>query len=262
VIRSAAGSAAASSGGPLRPAAVTIPKPDGRGATATDPGDGRRAPPQSFGRRARSLPSGPGAFAGRAARIRSPDPAEPAPATPGSDRVRAACRPRGPCASRAGRVRSPSFTNFHGPIRRRSPARRYFHPRLIKRRGRDERFPVLRPRAGGPVGDRQPPASRSRRTGDPGAFTFAGGRWNSPDPALVQSVLANRGAARYVVATPTSSHASLFMPVADQPAPALGGCQGWGRILTPDQLADPYPVADVRFLLRGATSAPSARWGR
>jgi hypothetical protein len=63
----------------------------------------------------------------------------------------------------------------------------------------------------------------------------------------VQYLLANQGDARYLVATPTSTYASIFMLATDQPALALGGYQGWDRILTPAQLASLVRAGMVRF---------------
>jgi hypothetical protein len=87
------------------------------------------------------------------------------------------------------------------------------------------------------------------------AMTFAGQQWNRLDPALVQYVEANQGSAAYVVATPSSSYASLFILDTGQPALALGGYQGWDRILTPDALAGLVRAGLVRFFYLPATSA-------
>lgn len=58
------------------------------------------------------------------------------------------------------------------------------------------------------------------------------------------------------MATPTSSYASVFMLATDQPVMALGGYQGWNRILTPDQLAALVKEGTVRFFyLNGASGA-------
>jgi len=58
------------------------------------------------------------------------------------------------------------------------------------------------------------------------------------------------------VATPTSSYASVFMLATDQPVMALGGYQGWDRILTPDQLTALVKEGTVRFFyLNGASGA-------
>jgi len=78
-------------------------------------------------------------------------------------------------------------------------------------------------------------------------MTFAGDQWDSLDPGLVRYLLANQGEARFLVATPTSSYASLFILAGDQPAMALGGYQGWDRILTPAELADIVRDGTVRY---------------
>lgn len=102
-------------------------------------------------------------------------------------------------------------------------------------------------RPNGPGGTTGGPPGR----GGPGAFTFAGQRWNSLEPGLVRYLLANQGGARFLVATPTSSYASLFILATDQPAMALGGYQGWDRVLTPQQLAARVAAGEVRFFLLG-----------
>ena len=87
-------------------------------------------------------------------------------------------------------------------------------------------------------------------------MTFAGDQWNSLDPNMVQYLLDNQGSARFLVATPTSSYASLFMLATDQPAMALGGYQGWDRILTPERLANLVTQGTVRFFLVGSGGGP------
>jgi len=92
-------------------------------------------------------------------------------------------------------------------------------------------------------------------------MTFAGDQWNSLDPALVAYLLANQGSATFLVATPTSSYASLFMLATDQPAMALGGYQGWDRILTPEQLARDAADGVVRFFWIGGGGPGTGRGG-
>jgi 4-amino-4-deoxy-L-arabinose transferase-like glycosyltransferase len=101
----------------------------------------------------------------------------------------------------------------------------------------------LQPPAGQPFGGRGP----SGFGGGGGALTFAGPNWNQLDPALVSYLEANQGSAEYLVATTTSSYASLFILDSGQPAMALGGYQGWDRILTPSQLAQQVADGAVRF---------------
>jgi hypothetical protein len=91
--------------------------------------------------------------------------------------------------------------------------------------------------------------------GGMGAMTFAGDQWNSLDPALVAYLVAHQGDAEYLVATATSSYASLFMLATDQPAMALGGYQGWDRIVTPDHLAELVADGTVRFFYLGTAPA-------
>ncbi|HLG69365.1 MAG TPA: glycosyltransferase family 39 protein, partial [Chloroflexota bacterium] len=69
--------------------------------------------------------------------------------------------------------------------------------------------------------------------GGNGAMTFSGAQANSLDPQLIRYLLAHQGKARFLVATATTSYASLFILQTNQPAMALGGYQGWDRILTP-----------------------------
>ena len=83
--------------------------------------------------------------------------------------------------------------------------------------------------------------------GGGGAVTFAGSQASSLDPKLVRYLRANQGSARYLVATATSSYASLFILAADRPAMALGGYQGWDRIITPVALAHLVNERTVRF---------------
>jgi hypothetical protein len=96
--------------------------------------------------------------------------------------------------------------------------------------------------AGQPFGGRGPSGF-----GGGGALTFAGPHWNQLDPSLVSYLEANQGSAEYLVATTTSSYASLFILDSQQPAMALGGYQGWDRILTPSQLAQYVADGAVRY---------------
>jgi hypothetical protein len=93
-------------------------------------------------------------------------------------------------------------------------------------------------------------------------MTFAGEGWNSLDPGLVAYLVANQGSARYLVVTPTSSYASLFILATGKPAMALGGYQGWDRILTPEQLAGLVADGTVRFFyLSGGGALPGGFGG-
>ncbi len=90
--------------------------------------------------------------------------------------------------------------------------------------------------------------------GGRGAITIAGENWDVLDPHLVQYLLTNQGDARYLVATTTSTYASIFMLATDQPALALGGYQGWDRIVTPQGLAALVARGEVRFFYLGAAT--------
>jgi 4-amino-4-deoxy-L-arabinose transferase-like glycosyltransferase len=79
------------------------------------------------------------------------------------------------------------------------------------------------------------------------AITFAGASWNQLDPALVAYLEQQQGSTRYLVATTSSTYASLFMLDSGQPAMALGGYQGWDRILSPADLAASLANDTVRF---------------
>jgi hypothetical protein len=79
------------------------------------------------------------------------------------------------------------------------------------------------------------------------ATTFAGSQWTNIDTALLRYLEAHQGTAEYLVATQTSSYASLFILNSDQPALALGGYQGWDRVLDPAQLQQFVQSGRVRF---------------
>ncbi len=68
-------------------------------------------------------------------------------------------------------------------------------------------------------------------------MTFAGDQVPTLPAQLLSYLLANQKGAKFLVATTTSSYASLFILQTNQPAMALGGYQGWDHILTPAQLA-------------------------
>ncbi len=79
------------------------------------------------------------------------------------------------------------------------------------------------------------------------AITFAGASWNELDPALVAYLEQRQGSTEYLVATTSSTYASLFILDSGQPAMALGGYQGWDRILSPADLAASVANDTVRF---------------
>lgn len=85
------------------------------------------------------------------------------------------------------------------------------------------------------------------RGGGGGASTFAGSQVPALDPKLLAYLKANQGSAKFLVATTTSSYASLFILDTNQPAMALGGYQGWDRILTLAQLQQLVKNGTIRF---------------
>jgi hypothetical protein len=97
--------------------------------------------------------------------------------------------------------------------------------------------------------------------GGNGAMTFAGGNVQALDPALLSYLKAHQGTARYLVATATSSYASLFILATNQPVMALGGYQGWDRVLTLPQLKAEIAAGTVRFFYLSGTAASTGTTG-
>jgi hypothetical protein len=93
-----------------------------------------------------------------------------------------------------------------------------------------------------------------------GAITFAGKQTPKLDPKLLRYLETHKGKARYLVATTTSTYASLLILQTGQPIMALGGYQGWDRILAPAQLSRLVSEGVIRFFLipaSGANSGPA-----
>jgi 4-amino-4-deoxy-L-arabinose transferase-like glycosyltransferase len=97
---------------------------------------------------------------------------------------------------------------------------------------------------GGPGGG-LPDGSRGggRRSG--------GGFGSNADPALLEYLQANRGDAKYLVATINSMSASPIILNADEPNPVitLGGFMGRDPVLSNDQVTDLVRKGEVRFFL-------------
>jgi 4-amino-4-deoxy-L-arabinose transferase-like glycosyltransferase len=91
--------------------------------------------------------------------------------------------------------------------------------------------------------------------GSSGAMTYAGTQTPTLDAGLLRYLRAHQGKDTYLVATTTSSYASLFILQTTQPAMALGGYQGWDRILTPATLAKAVAGGTVRFFYLPAARA-------
>jgi 4-amino-4-deoxy-L-arabinose transferase-like glycosyltransferase len=119
--------------------------------------------------------------------------------------------------------------------------------------------------SGNTGGQRESNAGRGQ--GDPGGFgggaagglTVAGANWDVLDPRLVSYLEAQQGHTRFLVATTTSTYASIFILKTNQPAMALGGYQGWDRIVTPVQLAAMVKNGTVRFFYLSADQQNSSR---
>ncbi len=107
-----------------------------------------------------------------------------------------------------------------------------------------------RPAAGSNFGfGTQPTRGRFGGGGGGGAITFAGPSLPALDPKLLHYLSSHRGSARYLVATMTSSYASLFILKTGQAVMTLGGYQGWDKILTPAKLASQVSSGAIRFFL-------------
>jgi 4-amino-4-deoxy-L-arabinose transferase-like glycosyltransferase len=134
-----------------------------------------------------------------------------------------------------------------GPPLRSGPAARGVVPGMGGPVGGPPSFGTARQGAapGGPGGGPTPRGGPG--FGGGGAMTFSGAGWDVLDPGLVRYLEAQQGSTRDLVATPTSSYASLFILATGRPVLALGGYQGWDRILTPAQLAAMVADGTLRF---------------
>lgn len=92
-----------------------------------------------------------------------------------------------------------------------------------------------------------------RGGGGGGTLTFAGPNLPTLDPKLLSYLTTHRAGARYLVATPASSYASLFILKTGQPVLTLGGYQGWDKILTSSQLSRLVSQGAIRFFLLSGT---------
>ena len=85
-------------------------------------------------------------------------------------------------------------------------------------------------------------------------LTFAGNQSQTLDAKLLAYLEQHQGTARYLVATATSSYASLFILQTNQPAMALGGYQGWDKVLTLAQLKALIAKGTIRFFYLSPSS--------
>ncbi len=103
--------------------------------------------------------------------------------------------------------------------------------------------------ADGSADDRQP-----RRLSGANGFDFFGGA----DPKLVAFLRANRGDARFLLATANASTAAPYILETGEPVAALGGFLGSDPILTDAELAAAVGDGDIRYVL-GPSRAQSER---
>ncbi|HEY6982581.1 hypothetical protein, partial [Reyranella sp.] len=84
----------------------------------------------------------------------------------------------------------------------------------------------------------------------------------SDDPKLIDFLLAHRGSARFLAATPTMLIASPIIVRTGRPVMAFGGFYGIDRILTVEDFADRVRRGEVRYVLVGTRSGlhPIALW--
>ena len=99
------------------------------------------------------------------------------------------------------------------------------------------------------------PLSDTGRPGAAGQTVVVGTGRAEADPKLVAYLLANRGGARYLVATDSAGGASPLILATGQPVLALHGF-GADEILSVDQLADLVASGAVRFFLTPSPEAP------
>jgi hypothetical protein len=113
---------------------------------------------------------------------------------------------------------------------------------------------------GGGLGGVGPRTAQASSWGGPGGGPPAGSRGggrrggafgSDADPALLDYLQANRGNAKYLVATINSMSASPIILNTDEPDPVitLGGFMGRDPVLSTEQLANLVKKGEVRFFL-------------
>ena len=113
---------------------------------------------------------------------------------------------------------------------------------------------------GGGLGSVGPRTAQASSWGGPGGGPSAGNRGSGrrgggfgsdADPALLNYLQANRGDAKYLVATINSMSASPIILNTNEPDPVitLGGFMGRDPVLSTEQLADLVRIGEVRFFL-------------
>jgi 4-amino-4-deoxy-L-arabinose transferase-like glycosyltransferase len=98
-----------------------------------------------------------------------------------------------------------------------------------------------------------PAAGPSQQFGGPGG----GNDRSTTNTRLISYLEANRGSAKYLVATASSNEADSIILATNQPVMAMGGFSGSDPILTTDQLAKLVANGTVRyFLVNGSGGGP------
>ncbi len=85
----------------------------------------------------------------------------------------------------------------------------------------------------------------------------------SDDPKLVEFLIANRGQARFLLATPNTRFAAPLIISTGQPVMAMGGFSGRDPILTVEALAELARRGEVRYVLLGGRAREAndlVRW--
>ena len=103
--------------------------------------------------------------------------------------------------------------------------------------------------AAGPSAQRPGGGSGGGFPGGPG--DGGGMRGGDIDASLLAYLQANRGGARYLVATPSAGTAGPIIIATGEPVMAMGGFSGGDPILTADEIAAKVAAGEVRFFLLG-----------
>ncbi len=110
-----------------------------------------------------------------------------------------------------------------------------------------------------------PSPTPSRRAAAPevgigGAFTYAGTQTPRLPAVFLRYLRQNRGSARFLLATTTSAYASLFILSTDAPVMALGGYQGWDRILSVATLQNLIANGTIRYFFVPSNVSMNNPW--
>ena len=110
---------------------------------------------------------------------------------------------------------------------------------------------------GGPARANRPAAQPTDQPAGAAPNVISGGRRSiRVNESLIAYLQANRGDAKYLVATPSSMTAGPIIITTGEPVMALGGFSGGDQILTSEQLAEKVKAGEVRFFLLGGPGGP------